>query len=145
MTQQSDEQMALESARARVAELEAENERQRLNARYLHRRTQTKGDSPMTQQSDEQMALESAQMWVEFATQTEIEQMMRALLQNQRGMRNTEFFQRCMTYSTAVLTTWATLWADDQPTDNPEQKRVLYGTTGQTTQSQGVQTGDSRG
>jgi hypothetical protein len=99
----------------------------------------------MTQQSDEQMALESARMWVEFATQTEIEQMMRALLQDQRGQRNTEFFQRCMTYSTAVLTTWATLWADDQTTDNPEQKKVLYEKAGETTQSQGVQTGDCRG
>lgn len=133
--------MALEIALAQVAELEAENKRLRSNARYLH--TRTYRTDPIT--SEEQMALESARAWVEFATQTEIEQMMRALLQNQRGMRNTEFFQRCMTYSTAVLTTWATLWADDQPTDNPEQKRVLYGTTGQTTQSQGVQTGDSRG
>jgi hemerythrin superfamily protein len=46
---------------------------------------------------------ETGQAWVEFATQNQIEQMMRAILDHQRAEENIAFFERCADYSAKVL------------------------------------------
>jgi len=77
---------------------------------------------------------EESLAWVEFATQSQIAMMTRAILEDQRRSGNVAFFGRCARYCTSALLAFA---------EQPEVEKGICEQHGQSTQPESIPQGDS--